>query len=293
MSFSKVCIVCGKEFKVWGGRVKTALTCSRECRGKLDAKKYGEQRPSLLCKWCAKPFVSPPSQAHRRVYCSKVCAGAAKVGGTFRLVADGSITRHSDGYLLERRPDHPFNVSGYVLQHRLAMEGWMREVAPEHSFLVEVSGVKYLRRDIDVHHRNEVKDDNDRSNLMACTSIAHRDAHEGRPLMRGSVWPESGNEIDPVDRVVHRNCGECGKPLRESLSTVLRGGGKFCSRSCAAISRGRAKKLSRVNRSCVVCGASFEVWPSLLKSGRGKFCSNKCRHKSRIGRNPKETIQYS
>lgn len=291
MRHVKICVVCSKEFKVWADRVDTAQTCSRECRGNLDAKKYGNQRTELRCKWCAKSFVSPPSQAGRRVHCSKACSDAAKAGIKFRLVADGAVTRHTDGYLLERHPNHPFNVSGYVLQHRLVMEAWMREDVTDHPFLVDVDGVKHLRRDIDVHHRNEVKDDNARCNLMACTSVAHRDIHDGRPLMRGSVWPESGDEIDGPARRITKHCLECGASFETSLSNVLRGGGKFCSKPCAAAHNGR-KRASRVARSCLTCGASFMSWPANIAAGGGKFCSNECRHKSRVGRNPKVVIPY-
>lgn len=292
MSVSKVCAACGNLFEVPTWRAEKATTCSRQCKGVLTAQSYEARRAKHVCKWCGSSFSSPQSHASRRVYCSMACSDAAKVGVKFQLVADGSISKHSDGYLLELQRDHPFAVNRTVLQHRLVMEAWMRDVCPNHHFLIEINGAKYLRRDIDAHHRNEVKDDNRRENLVACTRAAHLDIHAGRPLMRGSVWPETENEIEAVERRIERSCLECSQPISKKLSDVLRGGGKFCSKACAATYRGRKLKLTREHRQCIVCKAEFEVWPSLVNAGRGKFCSNACRHKSRIGLNPKEVIQY-
>lgn len=292
MSIEKSCAVCGKVFSVPECRELTAKTCSPKCRGVLTAAAYKAKRVECNCKLCGKAFSTPKRQAEHRVYCSYQCAAEAQRGKSpVPLAPDGLTTIHSDGYILERSASHPFAVAGYVLQHRLVVEGWMREVSPCHPFLVDVSGGKYLRRDISVHHRNEVKNDNRRQNLVACTSYAHRDIHDGRPVMRGTVWPESGNEIEAVPRRVETTCKECGNPIKPKLCDVLRGGGKFCSKPCAAKWNGRAKE-SKVIRYCMQCGAEFNAWPASIKQGRGKFCSNACRHKSRIGRNPKDVIPY-
>lgn len=292
MSIEKSCPVCGSNFSVPECRELTAKTCSQKCRGVLIAAAYKAKRVECNCKLCGKAFSSPKSQAEHRVYCSYQCAANAQRGKLIgSLAPDGLTTIHSDGYILERLASHPFAVSGYVLQHRLVMEDWMREVTPNHPFLVDVSGKKYLRRDIGVHHGNEVKDDNRRRNLVACTSSAHRDIHDGRPVMQGTMWPESGDEIESVPRRVVTTCKECGNHIEPKLCDVLRGGGKFCSKVCAAKWNGRAKE-SKVDRQCVQCGTGFKAWPASIKQGRGKFCSNACRYKARIGRNPKDVIPY-
>lgn len=290
-SVVKVCAVCGNEFKIPKCREDSAKTCSQKCRGVLIAKAYEENRIEYQCKWCGKSFKAPPGQIGR-VHCSYECAHNAHRGvSTGRTTPDGATTLHSDGYVLERALHHPFNVAGYVLQHRLVAEEWMREAAPDHSFLTEIDGVKYLRRNIDVHHRSEVKDDNRRENLMACTPATHRDIHDGRSLMCGTVWPESGNEIESVPRRVTLACMECGKQIERKLSDVKRGNGKFCSRACSGAWYGRQRK-TKVVRQCMQCGAEFDVWPATIAKGSGKFCSNACRHKYRIGRNPKDVIPY-
>lgn len=292
MSVSKICAVCSKSFTVPEARALTAKTCSQKCRGVLIAAAYDAQRIECQCKQCGKVYKQPKSHAGRRVYCSRKCAAESYRGvpiGPFS--PDGITTMHSDGYVLVRVTSHPFNVSGYVMQHRLIVEDWLREACPTHAFLVDVDGVKYLRRDIDVHHGNEEKADNRRENLTACTHAAHRDIHDGRAVMRGTVWPERGDEIEPISRMVKRQCLQCGTAIESKLSAVKRGGGKFCSLSCKATWHG-ARSKKAVKRNCVQCGTEFEAWPSNINQGGGKFCSNECRFKSRIGRNPKESIPY-
>lgn len=233
MPVTKQCKVCNKEFSVPPWRAETAVVCSRACKGALTAAKYQEQRVTHRCKWCDKEFTSPQSHAHRRAYCSEKCKNDAGVGQYFGPRAeDGGTTMHSDGYVLERSNLHPFAVSGEVMQHRLVMERWMREEALHHHFLVEIDGVKYLRREIHVHHRNEIKGDNARGNLLACTAATHKDIHSGRPVMKGTAWPETGDEIDAEARSVIKPCEICGVPFKAIRANLLRGAGKYCSIKC-------------------------------------------------------------
>lgn len=83
--------------------------------------------------------------------------------------------KHTDdyGYIHVRRPDHPFAVGGYVLEHRLVMEEYLREKHPNSSFLVKVGDELYLHPDIVVHHIDEVKDNNDLNNLFPMTTAEH------------------------------------------------------------------------------------------------------------------------
>ena len=144
----------------------------------------------------------------------------------------GGVAKHSSGYVLIASRDHPFAVTGYVLGHRLVVEERMRREAPGHHFLVEIEGIKYLRRDIDVHHKNEVKADNDPENLIACTAAAHKDMHQGRPVMRGCAWPANGAGIEFTDRKVALVCECCGGSFTKGLADVKRGAGRYCSRAC-------------------------------------------------------------
>lgn len=246
MPVAKQCVVCRKEFHVPPVRAESAKTCSRECRGVLIAQSYQSQRVSHRCKWCDTEFFSPKCHADRRTYCSTKCAHEAIVGNyAGALAVDGGTSLHSEGYVLERDREHPFAVKGVVMQHRLVMERWMREAAPDHHFLAEIDGEKYLRREIHVHHRNESKADNARGNLLACTAATHKDIHSGRPVMRTTSWPETGDEIEPERRTFTRHCLICGTTFKTSRSILLRGHGKYCSKSCGAKSRAGKPRSKR------------------------------------------------
>jgi hypothetical protein len=70
------------------------------------------------------------------------------------------------------------------------VEQHMRLRDPGHEFMVPIDGIRYLRPDIDVHHRNEVKDDNRVENLVALTNSAHMTLHKGSNHPQpGSYWP--------------------------------------------------------------------------------------------------------
>lgn len=239
MDVKKKCVICEVEFTVPHWREATAQTCSRACRGRLVANRYEEARAKMLCKACGKEYSVPQSHKHRRIYCSRACAARhtsnlqTGVKGTASRAWKGGRTQHSGGYLYVRIAEHPFaGKHGYVFQHRVVMEEWMTQVAPDHPFLTEIDGRKYLRPEIEVHHINEVKSDFRRSNLLACTSGAHRAIHDGRAPMHGEVWPEIDGLTPFEPYHVVRKCGVCGAEFTVKRSAVKRGAGKFCSRAC-------------------------------------------------------------
>lgn len=283
MPVEVVCEVCGKNFNVPPTRAKTAKTCSTACAGARQAKAYAAERIKLMCAWCGKEFSAPKSHAHRRKHCSKECADAAITGAKAPRVADGAEWAHTDGYVLEVARTHPFAVGDSVLQHRLVVEQWMREEAPAHAFLIDIDGANYLRREIVVHHRNENRQDNCRENLVACTNAAHRDMHDGRIPMRGTVWPETGNEIDPEERIVKRNCEHCGATFYKTRYDVNRGAGRFCSRSCYDASKYQGDLPAIITKPCLICGKQFHVKREKVVKGAGKYCSNACRYIARRG----------
>jgi hypothetical protein len=73
---------------------------------------------------------------------------------------------HRTGYVYVYAPDHPAaNTDGYVLEHRLVVEG--------------VLGRRLATRER-VHHRNGIKTDNTPNNLVVCESHSqHMREHHG------------------------------------------------------------------------------------------------------------------
>lgn len=192
----KICTICEKQFSVWPNRAESAKMCSRECRWKSNAVKYEDARAKKVCPVCGKKFSVYQASSYFRVCCSIACANKMpdrkRSSGSNHYNWKGGATAHTDGYLYVSVSNHPFfSLQKYVLEHRLVMERWMRSKLKDHSFLVDVGGVLYLRPEISVHHMNEVKRDNRPSNLIACTSSAHRTIHNGGIPVPGSYWPDS------------------------------------------------------------------------------------------------------
>ena len=78
--------------------------------------------------------------------------------GAFNFNWKGGRIRSSSGYILLRRPNHPYARNGYVFEHRLIMEKKLG---------------RYLIENEVIHHMNHVRDDNREENLMLLTRREH------------------------------------------------------------------------------------------------------------------------
>jgi hypothetical protein len=85
----------------------------------------------------------------------------------------------TQGYARVVRPEHPFrdSASNSVMEHRAALEEFMREHDPDSPHLTSVDGALYLRPEVDVHHLNGARDDNRPENLVAMTKSEHGRHH--------------------------------------------------------------------------------------------------------------------
>jgi hypothetical protein len=281
MPIQKKCIVCDAEFSVPPVRANTAMFCGKACKAKHASNKYKQDQVKCLCGQCGKEFYVPQSRHERGngKFCSNKCRNESMLGKRFTpLSNDGVTTKHTDGYILERCANHPFNVAGYVMQHRLVIENEMRLKVPEHHFLVEVDSVKYLKRGIEVHHVNEVKDDNRINNLIACTLSGHKDLHAGKVPMTSECWPSPKETVADEARYKTIQCQKCNKCFEVKLSVWKKRGAKYCSNKCASGYSGDLPSI--VYKNCEACGQEYSLTRSVFLAGKSKYCSNTCRNKS-------------
>ena len=121
------------------------------------------------CDYCYKNFTKyycEVNNNYNRHYCCKICFRKGRdysyhrgennpfYGKRGKLTAHwkGGRKMHSDGYVEIYKPEHPrCGVKGYVFEHRLIMEKMIG---------------RYLNPEEIVHHKNEIKDDNRKDNLM-------------------------------------------------------------------------------------------------------------------------------
>ena len=79
---------------------------------------------------------------------------------------------------------------------------------------------------------------------------------------------------------VKRICETCGKEFLEWPYIVKRGGGRYCSRDCWRVSRGKPPE----KRICETCGKEFDYYANKSNSNKGstgKYCSQECYQKRR------------
>lgn len=208
-----VCLFCKKEFFEQPSQVKYGKVkyCSKLCRdqARTDPLKPGskyrlpkKRKVIKTCKQCGTEFRVPQCREHIAEYCSKTCMylsperlkkmSEASSGAKSKRWKGGRYTSKSRGYISVNVPGHPGGGrhGNHVGEHRLVIEAWMRELAPDHPFLYDHNGVKYLRGEIEVHHRNEVRDDNRRDNLLAVTKDAHHRIHNRQAQPQPwECWP--------------------------------------------------------------------------------------------------------
>lgn len=232
----------------------------------------------LECPECKTTYRCPRHDAERRKFCSEECKASSEsrkwANAPERQRAQG---KHSDGYVTEYVPRHPYASQGYVLAHRVVMEKWLRETGEAAHFMVEVDGEKYLRQDIDVHHRNEKMDDNRRANLVVCTKAAHNAIHHARPVGQNEAWPLTGLLVDEVTRKIERTCIHCAKTFVLDPSQMRKSTGLYCSRDCYDQHIRPIDAPGRIATNCQSCGTTFMAKRYRVAAGTVKFCSDACR----------------
>jgi hypothetical protein len=135
-------------------------TMSKIKRIDIEGQKFGKLTPikrvhhnnskhlnNWLCKCdCGNEVIASTGALRRNKHLS---CGCIRKGEESHNWKGGKITTPS-GYVKKYAPEHPKNIIGYVLEHRLIME--------------EMVG-RYLEPNEEVHHKNGIRNDNSKENL--------------------------------------------------------------------------------------------------------------------------------
>lgn len=173
------CATCGAEFRVPPSRAHKAKYCSNACAGPGRGEEQEIEKVAVVCKACGKTFYEHRCHAGRRLYCSKACQHGSSAylqglsersSGENNAMWKGGVSNHSEGYLYEHCPEHPFASRGYVFAHRLIAESALRTADPTSPFLIALGEQLYLRKDVVVHHKDGDRKNNDISNLQVMSN---------------------------------------------------------------------------------------------------------------------------
>lgn len=153
-----LCRICNKEI-ILGKRPNKSGTCSRKCNAIYQNKIKAEKFVPRKCKNCGEEIEKRQS---KRIFCSASCQKKWNRGKNHYRWTHG-VSIHSEGYVLLRKPSHPFSdKKGWILQHRLILEEHLKDTDPESVFLEN----GYLRPNVVIHHKNGNKADNWINNLQ-------------------------------------------------------------------------------------------------------------------------------
>lgn len=206
------CKTCGKKWTTWKSQIKidgrpgAGQFCSKPCadlaKAKAKPEKPAKAPPSNIfktCEVCAESFRVYPKRKDTARFCSNKCKGqsaayAAKCSeqqqGEKHWRWAGGVYKNSGGYVRTKR------IQGGALavhfEHTDVMIKWLLQEEPEHPFLVVINGKKRLHPDVEVHHIDRVRSNNERANLLVVTKLAHAQIHHrGKRPEPWECWPSN------------------------------------------------------------------------------------------------------
>lgn len=260
------CDYCGKEFNIKPSQLKKQKTacCSKQCSNKLKEIIYkGENNPNYNNRGFNNPLFK------------------------------GEKTMTDDGYILIYMPDHPFsNNSGRIREHRYIAEKYLAK--EEH--LILFNGIYVLNPNLDVHHKDGDKTNNNIDNLEILTRNEHAKIHQGykhREFTVVKTCKNCGNDYvviksrddssyfcsqECVDIYRKKDmiitiCPVCGKEISHSKSQTR----ICCSVECSNIYNNRGT----INFLCDYCGKESKMKKSRFEKSRKHYCCSECYHNDR------------
>jgi len=106
------------------------------------------------------------------------------------------------GYYEIYMPNHPFcDLKGYVREHRLKMEEWLRVSNPSHPAFININGMLYIHRGWVIHHKNHDKLDNRIANLEI---YSNEDHSRGHSIERWQAYNDTTEERKKIANDINR-----------------------------------------------------------------------------------------
>lgn len=167
---------------------------------------------NVNCKVCGVGFHLKPSRIKKskygRFYCSMSCLSVDRKilfkgenNHQFGLKGDKNSSHKGDritnqyGYVMLYVPNHPYaDSNGRYREHRYVVEQNFNLF--DESFFIVVNGSLVLDPSIDVHHKNEIKNDNSILNLMPMTESDHKRLHNSNYIICRNI--ENGRIIKQI-----------------------------------------------------------------------------------------------
>lgn len=202
---------------------------------------------------------------------------------------EGQVTYNGNRFTRDKK-------NGYYLSSRNLIDGKRVRL---HRYIWIINNGE-IPNGLDVHHKDENKDNNDITNLMLIPSSKHQKYHTNKEMLmhyeerkrkfikyahpaaaewhgseEGIAWHKEHwkNSIGKyADKTYKKTCVVCGAEYDAPLS--CKNTGVYCSPKCKAKYR-RDNKLDHIEKSCIVCGNKFLD----SKYEDKKTCSKECRKK--------------
>ena len=240
------CARCGNKIEIYHkNRLEYKnVFCSKECEKEFKKSKD----LNATCMNCGKKFHLKPYHLnkYKTHCCSKECFREYKKvymkgEGNHQFGLKGSLNSswRSDerishyGYKQIRVLNHPFRDSGdFVFEHRLVAEKYL--LTEENS--VEIDGVRYLKEEYHVHHKDKNRLNNNVDNLEVLLITEHMKLHS--------------KEKENKSELICLNCGDTYKVIKSRELTS-----KFCCNECRYEFQSKNKKGN--NKKCPICKTIF------------------------------------